>query len=299
MTLKSLEKLVDLARKKGTKKLVVAVAEDDDVLSAVSKAKENGFIEPLLIGDKNHIREAAKKAGFDISAIEIIHEPVPANACSVAAHMIAERKAKILMKGMVSTYILMKAFLDKELGLTKGNLLSHVALFESPYYHKLICVTDAAMNIAPDVNEKVIIIQNAVELYHALGISMPKVGILAAVETVNPKMEATIHAAIFKAMNQRHQITGCVIDGPFALDNAVSAEAALHKNIISDVAGDADILVAPDINSGNILYKSLNFLGGAVTAAIITGGAVPVVLTSRADSEKSKFLSIALAAALE
>jgi phosphate butyryltransferase len=299
MTLKSLEKLVDLARKRGMKKLVVAVAEDDDVLSAVGKAQENDFIEPLLIGDKDRIKEAAKKAGYDISSVEIVHEPVPANACSVAARMIAEKKAKILMKGMVSTSILMKAFLDKELALTKGNFLSHVALFESPYYHKLICVTDAAMNIAPDLNEKVIIIQNAVGIYHALGISIPKVGILAAVETVNPKIEATLHAAALKAMNQRNQITGCIIDGPFALDNAVSAEAARHKNITSDVAGDVDILVAPEINSGNILYKSLNFLGGAVTAAIITGGAVPIVLTSRADSEKSKFLSIALAAAME
>jgi phosphate butyryltransferase len=299
MMLKSLETLVDLARKKGTKKLVVAVAEDDDVLSAVGKAYKKGIIEPLLIGNKNHIKQAAKTAGFDISAIEIVHEPLPVLACSLAARMIADKKATILMKGMVSTSILMKAFLDKELGLTKGNLLSHVALFESPYYHKILCVTDAAMNIAPDVNEKVILIQNAVDIYHALGIPMPKVGILAAVETVNPKMEATLHAAIFKAMNQRNQITGCIIDGPFALDNAVSAEAALHKNIISDVAGDVDILLTPDINSGNILYKALNFLGGAVTAAIITGSAVPVVLTSRADSEKSKFLSIALAAALD
>ena len=299
MTLKSLETLVDIARKKGVKKLVVAVAEDDDVLVAVGKALKNGIIEPLLIGDKDRIKEAAKTAGIDISVFEIVHEPDPANACSLAARMIAEKKAKILMKGMVSTNVLMKAFLDKELGLTKGNFLSHVALFESPYYHKIICVTDAAMNIAPDVNEKVTIIQNAVAVYHTLGIAMPKVGILAAVETVNPKMEATLHAAVLKAMNQRNQITGCIIDGPFALDNAVSAEAALHKNITSDVAGDVDILVTPDIHSGNILYKSLNFLGGAVTAAIITGGAVPVVLTSRADSEKSKFLSIALAAALD
>jgi len=298
MTLKTLDKLVDLAHEKGIKKLVVAVAEDNDVLAAVSMARDKGIIDPLLIGDMDQIREAAKTAGFDLSGIEIIHESVPATACAVAAKIIADGKANILMKGMVSTSILMKAFLDKELGLTKGKLLSHVAFFESPYYHKVICVTDAAMNIAPDFNEKVVIIQNAVGIYHTLGIAIPKVGILAAVETVNPKMEATLHAAAFKAMNQRNQITGCLIDGPFALDNAISAEAAAQKKIISDVAGDVDILVAPDINSGNILYKSLNFLGGAVTAAIITGGAVPIVLTSRADSEKSKYLSIVLAAAL-
>jgi phosphate butyryltransferase len=298
MILKSLETLVDIALKKGTKKLVVAVAEDDDVLAAVSMAHKKGIIEPLLIGDRDAIKEAAKIAGVDISMAEIVHEPVPADACAHAAGMISDGKADILMKGLVSTGILMKAFLNKDLELTKGNFLSHVALFESPYYHKIICVTDAAMNIAPDINEKVVIIQNAVNIYHALGIPQPKVGILAAVETVSPKMEATVHAAAFKAMNQRNQIKGCIIDGPFALDNAISAEAAAHKHIVSDVAGDVDILVTPDINSGNILYKSLNFLGGAVTAAIITGGTVPVVLTSRADSEKSKYLSIALAAAL-
>jgi phosphate butyryltransferase len=299
MSLKTLDKLVDLARKKGLKKLVVAVAEDEDILVAIDNARKAGFIDPLLVGDKTRIKAASEKAGLDISAIGLLHESDPARACALAVGIIAGGKASILMKGMVSTSILMKAFLDKELGLTKGNLLSHVAFFESPYYHKLICVTDAAMNIAPDINEKVIIIQNAVSIYHALGIKMPKVGILGAVETVNPKMEATLHAAILKTMNQRNQLTGCIIDGPFALDNAVSAEAASHKNIKSDVAGDVDILVTPDINSGNILYKALNFLGGATTAAIITGASAPIVLTSRADSERSKYLSIALAAALD
>jgi phosphate butyryltransferase len=298
MVFKSLETLVDLALKKGKKKLVVAVAEDEDVLLAVHNAREAGIIEPLLIGHNDRIKEAAVKAGVDISTMEIFHESAPDEACVRAVHSVWEGKAGILMKGMVSTGTLMKVFLDKDLGLTKGNMLSHVAFFESPYYHKIICVTDAALNIAPDINEKVTIIQNAVKIYHALGIETPKVGILAAVETVNPKMEATLHAAVFKAMNQRNQLNGCIIDGPFALDNAVSAEAAAHKNIHSEVAGDVDILVTPDINSGNILYKSLNFLGGAVTAAIITGGIVPIVLTSRADSEKSKFLSIALAAAM-
>ncbi|MBN1415399.1 MAG: bifunctional enoyl-CoA hydratase/phosphate acetyltransferase [Bacteroidales bacterium] len=296
--LKSLEKLVEIACKKGVRKLVVAVAEEEDVLMAIRKAYEVGFIDPLLIGDTEKIKTAARAAEFDLSGINILHEPVQALACENAAQIIADGKASILMKGMVSTSILMRAFLNKELGLTKGNLLSHVALFESPYYHKIFCVTDAALNVAPDMNDKIAIIQNAVKVYHALGIKIPKVGILAAVETVNPKMEATLHAAAFKAMNQRNQLSGCIVDGPFALDNAVSSEAAAHKNIRSEVAGDVDILVTPDINSGNILYKALNFLGGAVTAAIITGGAVPIVLTSRADTETSKYLSIALAAAL-
>jgi phosphate butyryltransferase len=203
------------------------------------------------------------------------------------------------MKGMVTTGMLMKAVLDKGNGLMLGSLLSHIAFFESPYYHKLICVTDAALNIAPDLQEKAGIINNAVNALHRLGIALPKVGILAAVETVNPKMEATVHAAMLVAMQKRNQIRGCLIDGPLALDNAISAEAAHHKGIVSEVAGDADILLAPEITSGNILYKSLIFLGGAVTAAMVVGASVPVVLTSRSDSDKSKFLYIALAAAME
>jgi phosphate butyryltransferase len=299
MVLKTLDNLVELARQKGKRKLAVAAADDEDILIAVRNALEAGLIEPLLIGDKERIKTAAAKAGLNISSLELLEEPDPAVACTLAARIIAEGKASILMKGMVSTGTLMKAVLDKELGLTNDHLLSHVAFFESPYYHKLFCVTDAAMNIAPDLSEKAIIIQNAVKVCHALGIKTPKVGVLGAVETINPKMEATLHAAMLKAMNQRNQITGCIIDGPFALDNAVSAEAARHKKIQSEVAGDVDILVTPDINSGNILYKALNFLGGAVTAAIITGAEAPVVLTSRADSEKSKYFSIALAAALD
>jgi phosphate butyryltransferase len=202
------------------------------------------------------------------------------------------------MKGMVSTGQLVKAILDKENGLLKGGLLSHMAFFESKYYHKILCVTDAALNIAPDFNEKVSIIKNAVAVYHKLGISQPLIAILASVETVNPKMEATVHGAMLTQMQKRQQIEGCLIDGPLALDNAVSFDAAKHKGITSEVTGNADILLAPDLNAGNILYKSLNFLGGAVCAAVVAGASVPVVLTSRADEDKSKFLSIALAVAI-
>jgi phosphate butyryltransferase len=191
-----------------------------------------------------------------------------------------------------------KAILDKETGLLKGNLLSHVAFFETSFYHKILCITDAALNISPDFNEKCAIVNNAVSVYHKLGIINPRVAVLAAVETVNPRMEATVHGAMLTMMQKRNQIEGCIIDGPLALDIAVSADAAKHKGLISDVAGDADILVTPDLNSGNMLYKSLNFLGGAFVAAIVAGASVPVVLTSRADQDKSKFMSIALAAAM-
>lgn len=296
--MKRLEELVEMAAQKGRRKLIVAVAQDKDVLLAVKAASSAGIIEPLLVGNPDEIKEAAGEAGLDISNINVFPVTDNQQACNMAAGMARDNKGSILMKGMIPTGVLMKAVLDKGNGLMSGSLLSHIAFFESPYYHKLICITDAALNIAPDLQEKAGIINNAVNALHRLGIALPKVGILAAVETVNPKMEATTHAAMLVAMQKRNQIRGCLIDGPLALDNAVSAEAAHHKGIESDVAGDADILLAPDITSGNILYKSLIFLGGAVTAAMIVGASVPVVLTSRSDSDKSKFLSIALAAAI-
>ena len=297
--MKRLEDLVNMAAKNGRRTLIVAVAQDKDVLLAVKSASDAGLIKPLLVGDPDQIKIAAREAGLDISDTDVFPATDNQQACNIAAGLARDNKGSILMKGMVTTGILMKAVLDKENGLMSGSLLSHIAFFESPYYHKLICVTDAALNISPDLQEKAGIINNAVNALHRLGVAIPKVGILAAVETVNPKMEATTHAAMLVSMQKRNQIKGCLIDGPLALDNAISAEAAHHKGIVSEVAGDADILLAPDITSGNILYKSLIFLGGAVTAAMIVGALVPVVLTSRSDSDKSKFLSIALAAAME
>ncbi len=297
--MKRLEDLVQLAAQKGRRILIVAVAQDKDVLLAVKSATEAGLIKPILVGDPDEIKAAATEADLDISIIDIFPVTDKQQACNVAAGMARDTQGSILMKGMVPTGTIMRAVLDKGNGLMSGTLLSHIALFESPYYHKLICITDAALNINPDLQDKSGIINNAVNAFHRLGVPMPKVAVLAAVETVNPKMEATAHAALLVAMQKRNQIRGCLVDGPLALDNAVSAEAAHHKGIVSEVAGDADILLAPDITSGNILYKSLIFLGGAVTAAMIVGASVPVVLTSRSDSDRSKFLSIALAAAME
>jgi len=299
MTIRTLNDLVVLASGKERRTMAVAVAQDKDVLLAVKAASEAGLIAPVLIGDRQEIIESAKLSGLDISNMEVMHIPDRHQACVQAVRLARDNKADILMKGMVSTRILMKAILDKENGLMCGNdLLSHVAFFESPHYHKLLCITDAALNISPDISEKAEIVKNAVKTLHKLGVPLPKVAILAAVETVNPKMEATLHAAMLVTMQRRKQIIGCLIDGPLALDNAISTEAAHHKGIESEVAGDPDILVAPDLNSGNMLYKSLIFLGGAITAAMVVGASVPVVLTSRADSDKSKFLSIALAAAI-
>jgi len=298
MIFTSLGSFVEIAAKKGKKRIVVAAAQDEDVLRAVKTAMQAGFIVPILIGDQQAIRNSAEVAAFDLTGVEIIHEPDKQLACVKSVQLVRDGQADILMKGLVSTAILLKAILDKDTGLLTGSLLSHVAFFETSYYHKIICITDAALNISPDFNEKVAIVRNAVSVAHKLGISNPRVAVLAPVETVNPKMESTLHAALLTVMQKRNQIEGCIIDGPLALDNAVSANAARHKGLVSDVAGDADILIAPDLNTGNILYKSLNFLGGAVAAAIVAGASVPVVLTSRADLDRSKFLSIAVAAAM-
>mgnify|MGYP001169817810 FL=1 len=298
MTLKSLNDIVELAKGKETRRLVVAAAADKPVLEAVKNAYNEGIIIPILVGNKTEIERISNEIGFDLSKIDIYEENDPAKSSVKAVSLIKEGKAEILMKGLVSTAPLLKAVLDKENGLRKGATLSHFALIESPYYHKLVGVTDAAMNIAPEFNEKVNIIENSVEVFHRLGNKNPKVAIIGPVEVVNPKIESTTHAAMLTLMNNRGQIKGCTIDGPFAIDNAVSKEAAEHKGIYGDVAGDADILVAPELNSGNILYKTLMFMGGCTSAAVIMGAKVPIVLTSRADTDKSKMMSIALAAAM-
>lgn len=298
MVLKSLNDLVSLAKEKETRRLVVAAAADKPVLEAVKKTSQEGIIIPVLVGNKIEIEKISKEINFDLSNIQIYEENNPALASVKAVSLINEGKADILMKGLVSTAPLLKAVLNKSNGLRKATTLSHFALIESPYYHKLLGITDAAMNIAPEFTEKVSIINNSIEVFHRLGNMNPKVAIIGPLEMVNPKIESTMHAAMLTVMNQRGQIKACIIDGPFAIDNAVSKKAAEHKGIKSAVAGDADILVAPELNSGNILYKSLMFLGGCTSAAVIMGARVPIVLTSRADTDKSKMMSIALAAAM-
>lgn len=293
--IRNLSELVEKTKNKQKRTIAVAAAEDEHVLKALKIAVEEGVIVPVLVGCKPDIEKIATSIQFDLSEIDIIDNRDGAYvSAQLAVSLVKQGKADILMKGFVNTGELLKAVLDKENGLRKAQVLSHVAFFQSPYYHKLLCVTDAAMNMAPDLGTKAFIIENAVEACHKIGIHTPKVAIVAAVETVNPKMEATVHASELKAMKWRD----CIVDGPFAIDIAINKEAAEHKNIISEVAGDCDIILAPDIEAGNMFYKALNFLGGATSAAVIMGAAAPIVLTSRSDDEKSKFLSIALAAAL-
>jgi len=296
--LKSLKEVLEKAKHNKSKMLVVAAAEDNHVLEAVKQAVLDNIINVILVGDKEKILTISKEIAFDLNDIEIIDEQNPENSCSLAVDLINSGKADFLMKGLVGTAVLLKAVLDKENGLRKEELLSHVAFFETKYYHKLLCITDAAMNIEPKLEAKAGIIKNAVQACLGLGISKPKVSAVAAVEFVNPKMQATVDAAELKAMNQRGNIKDCIVDGPLALDISISKEAAHHKGIESEVAGDADILLMHDINVGNVFYKSLNFLGGAVSGAVIMGAKTPIVLTSRADSQESKLLSIAVAAAM-
>lgn len=297
-TFRHLSEILEMAKNQASKKLAVAAAEDLHVLQAVLFAQSENIIHPVLIGDSDKILQLCRENDLEPLNTPLIDEKDPEKSCKIAIDLIRQGEASILMKGLVSTAPLLKAVLDKDKGLRKNQLLSHTAIFEVPSYHKLIAVTDAAMNVQPNLEEKAGIIQNAVELFHRIGIREPKVGILAPIETVNRKIQSTIDARDLKAMNMSGWITGCLVDGPFAMDNAVSREAALLKGISGQVAGDVDILLTPDLNSGNILYKTLIFFAESISAAVVMGASVPIVLTSRADSEISKLMSIALASVL-
>jgi len=290
--MKKLQELLDKAKSVGKKVVAVAAADDDVVLRAIDMAKKEGIVNALLFGDAQKIEVAAEKAGLNIRDFEIVDSKNPADD---AVKAVVDGKAHFVMKGNIKTGDLMKAVLKDEYNLKTGRTMSLVSIFETPLYHKLLIVTDAGMTIAPDLEQKVHLIENAVLVARkAVGVEKPKVAILGAIEVVNPKMEATIHAALLSKMNERGQIKNCVVDGPFALDNAVSKEAAEHKGIVSPVAGDADVLIMPDIEAGNIFYKAMVFLAGAKVASAIIGAKCPVALTSRADSDETKLLSLAL-----
>lgn len=293
-----LSDLYEIAKKNRKKRLVVAVAHDEHSLGAVCAVVKLGLVDATLVGVSEKIRAIAAKHNLDLSGFNIVNEENDAAAVRLAVKMVHDKEGDILMKGNVPTAVLLRGVLDKECGLRKSDVLSHFALFEVPTYHKLIGLTDAAMVIAPDLKTKIAIINNAVEFMNKLGITKPKVAILGAVEVVNESMPATLDAALLSKMNQRGQIKNCIIDGPLAYDNAVSAESAHHKGIVSDVAGDADLLIVPDIEAGNILYKAYGFSANAKLAATILGAAAPIVLTSRSDTEEAKQASIVMAAAI-
>ncbi|MED0905280.1 phosphate butyryltransferase [Bacillus cereus] len=293
-----LEHLIDQAAGQPKKTVAVAVAEDHEVIEAVAKAIKLQLAQFRLYGNQEKIMGMLQEHGLQTSEhIEVIAAASNAEAAELSVKSVRNGEADVLMKGNIPTANILKAVLNKEWGLRKGSVLSHVAAFEVPNYDRLIFVTDAAMNITPDVTQKAAIIQNTVEVARAIGIDLPKVAPIAAVEVVNPAMQATIDAAMLTQMNRRGQIKNCVVDGPLALDNAVSQIAAEHKGIVSDVAGKADILLVPTIEAGNVLYKSLVYFADAKVGAMIAGAKAPIVLTSRADSAETKVYSLALAVA--
>jgi len=278
------------------KVLVVAAAADEHVLEAVHMAKEAHIITPILIGDQKEIEDIFRKLKITKTDYIIIDQSDTQKACEESVKLVSRGKGDILMKGFVDTSVILKAALDRDYGLRTPNRLSHVSVMEIPNYHKILMMSDGAMNIDPDVDIKQEIIENGVQILHAIGIKNPKVGCLAAVEKVNPKMQSTLDAQELILRNQNDRIKGCTIGGPFALDNAINKEAALHKGVTDPMAGDVDFLLMPQIESGNIFYKAMMFLANSRSASVIAGAKKPIVLTSRADSTESKYYSIALAA---
>ncbi|NLV98471.1 MAG: bifunctional enoyl-CoA hydratase/phosphate acetyltransferase [Clostridiaceae bacterium] len=287
-------KLMSDLRHEGNSRVALVCAEEVDALHSVMQAHANGLAEPILIGEENKIRELAGREAIDLTGISVLNYPDPLLACQLAVQMVREGKAEAIMKGMVKTSIILKAVLNKETGIRSNKLLSHIAIFTLPVLGRSLLITDAALNIAPDIDTKQGILENAVEAMHLLGYDSPKVGCLCAVENVNPAMQATVDAAELVRRNQAGEISGCEVGGPFALDNALFPEAAALKGVDSPVAGQSDILLAPFIEVANALYKSLAFLQGLPVAGAIIGAKAPVIISSRADSEESKLRSIVL-----
>ena len=293
-----MQRLLDYVRPLGS--LRVAVVHPCDALSLAGAldAREAGLMEPLLVGPRARIEAAAKEAQLDISGMDIEDVPHSHAAAARAVELVLEGKAQALMKGSLHTDELMGAVIASQGGLRTKRRVSHCFLMQTPAYPRPFIITDAAINIAPTLNDKADIVRNAIDLAHAIGVAEPRVAILAAVETVTASMPATLDAAALCKMADRGQITGGLLDGPLAFDNAVSIAAARVKGIVSEVAGRADILVVPDLESGNMLAKQLEFLGDAATAGIVLGARVPIVLTSRADARDTRLASCAVAVLL-
>lgn len=286
--------VIKLAKERGPKTVSVACCQDKEVLVAVENARKEGIVNAILVGDIEKTKEIAAGLDINLDNYELIDIKDLAEASLKAVELVSSKKADMVMKGLVDTSIILKAVLNKEVGLRTGKVLSHVAVFAVNGYDRLFFLSDAAMNIAPDLKTKKEIIENAVQVARALDIDEPKVAVLCAKEKVNPKMPDTVDAHELEEMYKRGEIKNCIVGGPFALDNAVSEEAAKHKGIDHPVAGKADILLVPDIEAGNMLYKSMVFFAKSENAGLVLGAKAPIVLTSRADSDVTKLNSIAL-----
>ncbi len=291
------DSLLEKVKSCSTKKLAVAVAQDDAVLEAVQAAKERDIADAILVGDKDKIREIAASINMDLSGFEIIDVKDTTEAAHTAVKLVHDGKADMYMKGLIDTKGFLKSVLDKEVGLRTGKPLSHVALFEIGGYEKMFFLSDVAFIPYPSLEDKVGIINNTVEVAHACGIECPKVAPIAAVEVVNPKMPVTVEAAELTKMNDEGKITGCIVDGPLSMDLAIDPEAAKHKGATGrKIVGDADVILFPDIHAGNITYKTLVHTAKVKNGCILTGTKAPVILTSRSDTFETKVNSIALAA---
>jgi len=293
--MKSLNQLIQQASALPPKRLAVAMAGDGPVLEAIAEAMSLGIVKPILYGDRERIEALASEKGLSLSGCTLIQSQTPEDCARMAVSAVSHGKSDIVMKGLVTTDVFLRAILNKEWGLRTNSILSHVALFEVPTYHKLFLLTDAAMNVAPDLEQKIHITRNAVRFMEKIVEGVPKIAFLSHSEKVMASNSASTDAALLAIMARRGQLGNVIADGPLALDGAISVEAAAHKGIESDVTGDADILICPGIQSGNALYKSLTYFAKARAAALIAGAKAPIVLTSRADSPENKLLSIVFA----
>jgi len=299
--IKNFDELLQEAQKKSRRreapmKVVVAAGQDPAALSALWDAKKLGIAEGILVGDKSPIIEALKRLDLPADAFEMVDETDERAIGQKSMLMIREGQAEIVMKGKIKTATLFKAVLDPETGLRTGRLISDVFIFEFPNRseNQLIMITDGGVNLVQDLRQKMCIVENAVIVAHALGNMLPKIAVLSSTETVNPDLPSTIDAAILSKMNQRNQISGCLVDGPLALDNAISEDAARQKGIQSEVAGKADILLCPGIESANMLAKSTTYFANLPLAHVCIGAKAPILIPSRSDSAQAKLLSIAL-----
>jgi phosphotransacetylase len=296
MAVNKLNELLDVLKEKELKTIVVVCANDEHTIAAVNEAVAQNLVNGVLIGDESVIISVCHKWGIDINKFRIVNQPIEELAAQIAVEMINRGEGDILMKGLISTDKFMRAILNKEKGLTdQGKVVSHVTIVENEYYHKLLIVGDVAVIPVPDLNQKVQIIKYLVQVANRLGIDLPKVAVIAPTELILPSIISTTEGALLARMNDRGQIQGCIVDGPLALDVAIDPEAAAIKGLKSLVAGDADCLLFPNLDSGNIFYKVNSKLTRSESAAIMVGARVPVVLASRGDSSRLKLLSIALA----
>jgi phosphate butyryltransferase len=294
MPIRTFTELLEAAKAKGPQTIAVAAGHQDEVMLAGLDAEVAGLAEVTLVGDSDKIRQIANEQDFDISRMEIIHNTHPREAAWQVMKLVSDGQADIAMKGKVETSDFLRAALSKDLNLRTGRLFTHVAAFEIPEFDRLIFISDAGVIVAPDLEQKVQIVQNAIYVAHALGITLPRVAVLAATEVVNPKIPTTLDAANLSKMADRGQIKGGLVDGPLALDNAISPESARIKGIKSEVAGHADILIAPDIEAGNVLAKAITYFAQGKMAGVVVGARCPLILPSRSDTRQAKLVSLAL-----